>query len=174
MMNTKFIVISILYGIALPAMDRDQVIYKEPYVVAQITNESENIIFMSGYDENRVLHADTLNPDNHVNFWVRDEQPVKISTNGIYCIYLNFHYDKRGYPQDTRLIFEKLETARISNKIGLALVYRKQLPVCPFGACIPFRILLDETVVMISDTKTLPDDCPLSTPALVVSPPSTF
>lgn len=171
-MNTKLITVIMFYSIALNAMDEP--IYKKPYVVAQVYNESKNIIFMSGYDDDHALHADTLNPESKVHFWVSDDQPVKISTQGVYWIYLNFHYDKSGYPQDTRLIFEKLKAAPISNKIGPALVYRKQLPVCPFGKQITFRILLDETVVMISDTKTLPDDCPLNVPALAVSPQSTF
>lgn len=169
MMDTRFITVIILCSSTLTAMN--EVVYKNPYVVAQVYNESENLIFMSGHNENQLLHADILNPESKIDFWVRDEQPVKISTRGIYWIYLNFHYDNTGYPLDTRLVFEKLETGRISNKIGPALVFRKQLPVFPFGNRVTFRILLDETVVMISDTQVLPDDTPLSSPEFPVRPP---
>lgn len=170
-MNTKFMLAIMLCGNTLNAMD--EVIYKKPYVVAQVYNESENIIFMSGHNENQVLHADTLNPESKVNFWVRDEQPVKISTRGIYWIYLNFYYDKTGYPRDTRLLFEKFEAAQVSNKIGPVSVFRKLLPVCPFGKRVTFRILLDETVVMISDTQLLTDDTPLSAQEFPARPPFT-
>lgn len=169
MMNTKYIVVIMLCSSTLNAMN--EVVYKKPYVVAQVYNESENIIFMSGHNENQVLHADTLNPESKIIFWVRDEQPIKISARGIYCIYLNFYYDNTGYPQDTRLIFEKLEAAQVSNKIGPTSVFRKLLPVCPFGKRVTFRILLDETVVMISDTQVLPDDTPLSAPEFPARPP---
>ena len=149
----------------------DVITYKKPWVVARVYNESENIIFMSGHDQDQILHADILSPNGQVAFWVRDEEPVKISARGFCCIYLNFCYDKEGYPQNTQLVFEKFGVAPISNKLGPYLSFRKQIPVAPFAEQVNFRILLDQTVIMATDKRHIQNEMPLNSPIDVIRPP---
>lgn len=136
---------------------------KTPSFIARISNESKNIFLMSGYNEENTLQSDFLSPGSKINFYVADEQTVKISSpTGIYLIYLHSISKKSHNPSadsssNFYAVFEKIKAGKVSNKIGPVRVFRKYFPF-KFREHLDFQLLLDDTLVLLTDKHAIQED----------------
>ncbi|CAN5133783.1 hypothetical protein BH09DEP1_BH09DEP1_2580 [soil metagenome] len=170
--KTLIVICLFTHGLYTMNNHTDYSIFNHPWLIAQVYNDSNELFFMSGYDQDQHLQADILNPEQHIDFWVRDEKSVKIaSPTGIYSIYLTFYFDKNGQPKNTHAIFEKLQAEKVSNKIGPGIVFSKNVAIAPFGQRLTFRILLDNTVVLITDKEVTSGQTPFDPPLDEFRPP---
>lgn len=147
---------------------------KQPWFMAQISNESENIFLVSGYSSKTGLQADVLVPEKKVIFKVSDNQPVKVATgSGIYSIYLHCFFDKDGLPLKTCAVFEKIKAGKITNKIGPLLVFRNYYSIRSTAEQLDFQLLSCDALALLTPKSSILPEIALQHPPQIFFPPFT-
>lgn len=142
---------------------------RTPFFIAQIYNESKKLFLMGGYtqDTDNQLQVDDLARGEKISFRVTDNKPVKVGTpTGVYQISLHSYYTASGDPIHSHAIFEKLQDDRV-------LLFRKFFAINPFSEFLDFRILLDNSMVLLTAKEPVPEGIAMRRPAEAFTPPFT-
>ncbi len=147
-------------------------VYVQPWFTATITNQSESIFLISGYNHTDSLQSDILSPGRAQEFKISDDKKVQIATpSGIYQILIHSYFSSDGSPLNPCAVFEKIKAGQVSNKIGPVLMFRTYFKIAPFGERLDFEIRKKDAVLLITPKAPIMPETALQRPVQSFIPP---